>query len=197
MRKLVGLLALTFSGSCFAQTGDFWVSAGASLLQNSGLGTLSAFGGTKDDVKLDNGWRFGFRYDINWRDHAGFEVGYGYNRTHLKELGQDAGGMAIHQVTANAMYYPLTKDTARVRAFVTGGGGFDSFNPPGSGVSSGGGSTKGVLDFGGGVKAHVRGRWGVRFDVREYWSGKPFGLPLAGSGGLWQTEVSAGVGIGY
>jgi hypothetical protein len=196
MRKLVGLLALTFSGSCFAQTGDFWFSVGESLLSNRGLGTTATFGGTKDDTTLTNDWRFSLRYDINWREHMGYEVGYAYNRTHLDVLGQDTGGMAYHQVMFNAMYYPLTTDKNRVRGFVTGGGGFDSFNPPGSGVGSGGGSTKFGVNFGAGVKAHVKGRWGVRFDVREYFTGKPFGLPLA-SGLLWQTEVSAGVGIGY
>jgi Outer membrane protein beta-barrel domain len=196
MRKLVGVLALAFSGSCFAQTGDFWFNAGESFLSNRGLGTTAAFSGTKDDVTLDNGFRFSLRYDINWREHAGIEIGYAYNRTHLDVQGQDAGGMAYHQVMFNAMYYPLTTDKNRVRGFVTGGGGFDRFNPPGTSVSSGGGSSKFGANFGAGVKAHVKGRWGVRFDVREYFSGKPFDLPLA-SGMLWQTEVSGGIGYGY
>jgi len=108
----------------------------------------------------------------------------------------DTGGMAFHQVMLNAMYYPLTTDKAKVRGFVTGGGGFVRFNPPGSSVSNGGGSTGGVANFGAGVKAHVAGRWGVRFDLREYLMNKPFDLPLK-SGALWQTEISAGVGIGF
>jgi hypothetical protein len=37
-----------------------------------------------------------------------------------------------------------------------------------------------------------------RVDAREYFSGKPgFGVLTGASGLLWQTELSAGVGIGF
>ena len=39
---------------------------------------------------------------------------------------------------------------------------------------------------------------GVRVDLREYISPHPnFGIATGGSAGLWQTEISAGIGIGF
>jgi opacity protein-like surface antigen len=194
MRKLAILLALA-SGSAFAQTGELWFNFGENIIGNSGLGTTSAFNGSANDVKLDNGWRFGFRFGFNQGDRFGHEIQYGYNRTHLNILGADAGGMAIHQGGYNFLYYFLT-DGKRVRPFATGGLAFYNFVPPGGSATQGSGTTKFGENLGGGVKFHVKGMWAGRFDVRYNDVGKPFDLPMV-SGRLRMVEVSAGVGIGF
>jgi hypothetical protein len=215
MRKLAIVLVLAaFSGAAWGQAGEFWFNFGESILSGSGLGTDLAFSGTSNDIKLDNGYRFGFRFDFNLGDHYGAEVGYAFNHTDLdfnaaaaSVIGAGTGtttvgsatpislAMHMHQVMVNGMYYPLTNDKAKVRPFLTAGFGFDNFVPPGGQAYSG--STKIAANFGGGVKMHIKGMWGARLDVREYISPKPsFGFAL-NSGALWQTEISAGVGIGF
>jgi opacity protein-like surface antigen len=158
------------------------------------LGSASTTG-TKDDYQLDDGFRFGFRFALNTGLHTGHEIQYAYNRTHLLLLGQDSGGMAIHQVGYNYLFYILP-ELVRVRPFVTGGAHFDNFVPPGSSAASGGGSTKFGLNYGGGVKAKITEIWALRFDIRRYETLKPFGLPLA-EGWLHQNEISGGVGIEF
>jgi outer membrane protein W len=207
MNKLAAALAVVFwavgsSKVACAQTGDFWFNAGETIVSNSGIGSEQTFGGTGNDIQLTNGFRFGFRFGFNLGDHYGAEIGYAYNRTQLQfnttTSAEPQGtqlGMAYHQVPFNGMYY-LTNDSSKIRPFATAGVHFDTFVPPGSSLY-GGGSTKFGANFGGGVKVHVKGIWGVRFDVREYVNGKPsFGFN-DNSGALWQTEVSAGVGIGF
>ena len=198
MKKLFVLFALTvlgFTGSARAQSGEFWFDAGASLLSNSGLGTDQAFGGTKNDVQLTDGFRFGFRFAVNMGNHYGHEVQYAYNRTHLKfnDQGGVEQGMAYHQGGYNFLYY-LLRERSKVRPFGTGGVQFSNYNPPGVSAGSGGGSTKFGVNYGAGVKVRVTSLFGVRFDVRQYVNGKPFSLPLA-DGILRQTEISGGFGI--
>jgi len=195
MIKLVSALALLFSGVASAQTGELWFDAGQSLLSNSGVGTDQSFGGTKNDVQLTDGFRFGFRFGVNMGNHYGHEVQYAYNRTHLKfnDQGGVEQGMAYHQGGYNFLYY-LLPEGSKVRPFGTGGVHFSNYNPPGVSAGSGGGSTKLGLNYGAGVKVRVTSLFGVRFDVRQYINGKPFDLPLA-DGILRQTEVSAGFGI--
>jgi hypothetical protein len=198
MKKLAIVLALaSFSSMAWGQAGELWFSAGESILSSSGLGTDKAFGGNSNDVQLANGYRFGFRFGFNAGDHLGYEVQYAFNHTQLKF--NDQGGaelpMHMHQGGANVLYYMFTTDKTKVRPFVTGGLQFDNFVPPGG--QSYNGSTKFGANFGAGVKVHVKGMWAVRFDAREYVTPKPsFGFAL-NSGSLWQTEISAGVGIGF
>lgn len=215
MRKLAIILALAaFSGAAWGQAGEIWVSGGLSAFQDSGLGTDLAFSGTSNDIKLDSGYRIGFRFNFNVGDHYGAEVGYAFNHTDLNfnsaagaAIGAGTGTttvgsstaislpMHMHQGTFNALYYPFTTDRAKVRPFVTAGVEFDNFVPPGGQSYSG--STKFGANFGGGVKVHIKGIWAARLDVREYVTPKPsFGFGL-NSGALWQTEISAGVGIGF
>jgi hypothetical protein len=216
MRKFAIILALgAFSSAAWGQAGELWVSGGGSLFQNSGLGTDLAFSNSSNDIKLDDGWRLSFRFNFNVGDHYGAEVGYAFNHTDLDfnpaaaaaigvgtsttAVGTPTGsvslGMHMHQGTFDGVYYPFTTDKAKVRPFLVAGVQFDNFVPPGA--SSYNGSTKFGLNFGGGVKVHVKGMWAVRFDAREYFTGKPsFGF-ANNSGLLWQTEVSAGVGIGF
>jgi hypothetical protein len=206
MRKFAIILALgAFSSAAWGQAGEIWFNFGESLLQNSGLGTNLAFTNSSSDIKLDNGYRFGFRFNFNIGDHYGAEVGYAFNHSALdfdKAAAAAIGSttatsisMHMHQGTFDGLYYPLTTDKAKVRPFLVGGVQFDNFVPPGG--SSYNGSTKFGLNFGAGVKVHIKGMWAMRLDAREYFSGKPsFGF-ADNSGLLWQTEISAGVGIGF
>jgi hypothetical protein len=206
MRKFAIILGLAaFSTAAWGQAGEIWFNFGESLLQNSGLGTNLAFSNSSNDIKLDNGYRFGFRFNFNVGDHYGAEVGYAFNHSALDFDKAAAAGigsttpvslsMHMHQGTFDGLYYPLTTDKAKVRPFLVAGVQFDNFVPPGG--ASYNGSTKFGLNFGGGVKVHIKGMWAMRLDAREYFTGKPsFGF-ADNSGLLWQTEVSAGVGIGF
>jgi hypothetical protein len=101
----------------------------------------------------------------------------------------------MHQGNFNALYYPFTGTDAKMRPFLTAGVQFDNFVPPGG--SSYNGSTKFGANFGAGVKVHIHGIWAARLDAREYVTPKPsFGF-FNNSGALWQTEISAGVGVGF
>jgi hypothetical protein len=199
MIKFVAVLGMLFSSSAWAQTGELWVNFGESLLSNSGIGTTSLFGGTSNDIKLTDGFRFGFRFGFNQGEHFGHEIGYAYNRTQFQINNPpptSQQGMAIHQSGYNFLYY-LISDKSKIRPFATAGVHFDNFVPPGNSLSSGGGSTKFGANVGGGIKVHIKGIWAVRADVREYFTPKPsFGL-LMKSGVLDQTEISAGIGVGF
>lgn len=198
MNRLAVVLAVVVSGSAWAQTGELWVNFGESVLSNAGIGTNQIFGGKPNDIQLDDGFRFGFRFGFNQGDHIGHEFGYAYNRTQLQFNVPTVTkqGMAFHQSGYNFLYY-LTSDKSKVRPFGTAGVHFDNFVPPGNSLSSGGGSTKFGANVGGGLKVHIKGIWAARVDLREYFTGKPnFGL-LMKSGVLEQTEISAGVGVGF
>jgi len=186
-----GLLFLCASAA-YAQSGELWFNAGASVLSNTGLGTAST-NGSPNDYKLDSGFKFGFRFGFNTTDHIGHEIQYAYSRTHLKTGSTDLGGMAIHQGGYNFLGY-ATKTDSRIRPFGTAGLGFFNYVPPGSSASYGQGSTKFGFNYGGGVKVRMTDNLGLRFDLRRYDSPKPdFGL-LRRTGWLHQTEISAGVG---
>jgi hypothetical protein len=195
MRYLPAVFALAFSGLAFGQAGEFWFNYGHSFLSNNGIGTLNAFGGTPNDVKLDDGYRFSFRFDFNLGDHLGGEVGYGFNHTQLDVQGAQEA-MHFHEGTFDVLYH-VTSDKSKIRPFVIAGAQFDDFVPPGGGINYGS-QNKFGFNFGGGVKFHIKGMFGGRVDVREYTMPKPdFNILAGASGWLWQTEVSAGVGIGF
>lgn len=196
MKKLALLFLLACSTPAWAQYGEIWFSAGQNLIRNAGLGTTATIGGAKDDVKLTDGFRFGFRIGFNGDGITGHEIQYAYNRTQL-QIGQGAAatkqGMAVHMGGYNYLIY-ANHEGARVRPFATGGVGFANYTPPGSSASRGGGSSKFGINYGGGVKLRVAGPYAVRFDVRQYTTPKPFGLPLA-SGWVRINEVSGGFGF--
>ena|SRR5579859_1925193 len=194
MRKLAVVLFLALAGSAWGQSFEAWFNGGESIMSNKGLGTTAPFGGSPNDVTLENGFRFSFRMALNNDNRFGHEVQYAYSRTQLNISGF-AQGMAIHEGGYNFLYY-ATREGTRIRPFATGGIGFANFVPPGSSAAYGGGTNKFQLNYGGGVKVHVAGIFGVRLDVRQYISPKPFSLPLA-QGWLRQTEVSAGFGVQF
>lgn len=166
-----------------AQVAEFGAGGGVSRLSGKDLGS---------GYSLDNGWRFHFRLTVNnWR-MFGNEFGYAYNRTKLLYSGQDLGGMAIHQGFYNFLVY-ATPEGTRVRPFVTGGGHFSNFVPPGASATSGQGENKFGINYGGGVKFLVTQKWMFRVDYRQYFTGKPFGDYFPVDGNLRQNEISLGV----
>src|ERR1700722_9596624 len=192
---------VALSGAAFAQSGEFWFSAGESLLWNKGIGSPDQVIGSPNDYTLGDGFRFGFQFDLNTRDHLGYELSYFYSRSSLNDNipGQNSStGMGMHTVSGDVLWHFIKRD-ARVRPFVMGGLGFTNFVPPGSSAASGGGSNEFQLNYGGGVKIKVGSKggkdWGIRADVRQFqYFSKPFGLDKA-NGLLQQTAATVGFGL--
>jgi len=188
MRKLLALMAFTAGTVAWGQGFEAWFSAGQSLLSNSGLGTTATSGGTKDDVKLSDGFRFSFRMGLNTQKFTGFEIGYGYNRSALQFRDGSADvGFGEHQGTVNYVFH-VTPEGSKARPFFTGGVGFNNYSVSGSS------NTKFGVNYGGGVKVKLMSNYAIRFDLRQYTNPKPFDLPLK-SGWVRQTEISGGFGV--
>lgn len=187
MRPIV--LALLGVAGAYAQSAEFAVHGGVSRLNNSGIGVS---GNTR--YSLADGFRLGFRTTLNTWRYFGQEVGYAYNRSQLRAEGQNFGGMAIHQGFYNMLAY-ARPDGAVVRPFAAGGGHFNNYTPPGTSVTSGGGSTKIGFNYGGGVKVRMGYKYAVRFDARYYQNGKPFSFLAERKGLIGQLEVSVGFGL--
>ena len=182
---VASLLLAAFSFAAHGQVAEFSVSGGVSKLQNKEL---------VSGLSLDDGWRLAFRIGLNSWNFFGQEFGYAYNRTKLVSGGEEAG-MAIHQGFYNLLAY-ATPEGTRIRPFVTAGGHFSNFVPPGASATQGQGSTKFGVNYGGGIKARVSEKFQVRADFRQYVTGKPFGDSLPGlSGSLRQNEISVGFGF--
>jgi outer membrane protein W len=201
MKLPLAIVALAFSGLSFAQSGEFWFSAGESILENNGIGTADPVLGTSSDYSLGNGFRFGFLFDLNTRDHLGYEMSYFYSRSSLKDNipgQQSSTGMGMHTVSGDVLWHFIKRDS-RVRPFVMGGLGFTNFVPPGSSAASGGGSNEFQLNYGAGVKVKAFNKWGkdwgFRADIRQFqYFSKPFGLYQA-NGLLQQTAATVGFGL--
>jgi hypothetical protein len=201
MKLPLAIVALAFSGAAFAQNAEFWFSAGESILENSSLGAGDPVIGTPNDYSLStNGFRFGFRGDLDTGDHLGYELSYAYSRTALLYLGSSQGGMAIHTVSGDVLYHFIKRDS-RVRPFVMGGLGFSNFVPPGSSASQGGGSNEFQVNYGVGVKVKAFTKWGKDFGFRAdldqfQYFGKPLGAFFFRQNGLLQqTAATVGFGI--
>ncbi|MDX2154553.1 MAG: outer membrane beta-barrel protein [Bryobacteraceae bacterium] len=188
MRKLPLLALLFCSPAAFSQVAEIGVHGGVSRLSGKEIGQLN----TGEQLSLDDGWRLGFRLTLNNSRFFGHEFFYAYNRSQLvyPDFKQ---GMAIHQGGYNFLVYALPEGSP-VRPFVTGGGHFSNFVPPGSSAAQGGGDTNFGFNYGGGIKVRVSPIFLIRFDVRQYQTGKPFDLPGA-DGRLRQLEVSAGFSL--
>lgn len=175
---------LCASAAVFGQAAEFTVHGGVSRLSDKDIGS---------GYSLDDGWRAGGRVTLNTGVITGHEFGYAYNRTTLFADGQEFGGMAIHQGFYNFLLYAIPEG-APVRPFVTGGGHFSNFVPPGTSATQGGGDNKFGFNYGGGVKVRLGSKYLMRVDFRQYNNGKPF--DLGASGRLRQNEISVGFGIG-
>jgi hypothetical protein len=201
MKLSLAIVALAFSGALFAQSGEFWFSAGESILENKGLGSSDPVLGSPNDYSLGDGFRFGFQFDLDTRDHLGYELSYFYSRSSFNDniAGQTSStGMGMHTVSGDALWHLIKRDE-RVRPFVIGGLGFTNFVPPGESAASGGGSNEFQLNYGAGVKIKAFSKWGkdwgFRADVRQFqYFSKPFGLYFA-NGKLQQTAATVGFGI--
>jgi opacity protein-like surface antigen len=186
--KFLSLAFLCLPAMLLGQSAEFAVTGGVSRLNNNNIGNLGS-----TNYSLKDGWRFGFRTTLNTWRYIGQEFGYGYNRTQLSD-GQTDLGMAIHQGFFNFLLY-ATPDGSRIRPFLAGGGHFNNYTPPGTSVTSGGGSTKLGFNYGAGVKYRITPIFAIRFDVRNYQNGKPFGFLTNRNGLIGQLEVSAGFGL--
>lgn len=201
MKLPFAIVALALSGAAFAQSGEFWFSAGESFLWSKGIGSPDQVIGSPNDYTLGDGFRFGFQFDLNTRDHLGYEISYFYSRSSLNDNipgQQSSTGMGMHTVSGDALWHFIKRDS-RVRPFVIGGLGFTNFVPPGESAASGGGSNEFQVNYGGGVKVKAFSKWGkdwgFRADVREFqYFNKPFGLFLA-NGKLQQTAATVGFGL--
>jgi len=201
MRLSLAMAVLAFSGAAFAQSGEFWFSAGESILWNNSIGTTNPVLGSPSDYSIGDGFRFGFQFDLNTRDHLGYEISYFYSRSSLNDniSGQQSStGFGIHNVNVDALWHVIKRDE-RVRPFVIGGLGFSNFVPPGQSGAYGGGDNEFQVNYGGGIKVKAFNKWGkdwgFRADFRQYqYFSKPFGLYLA-NGKLQQTAVTVGFGL--
>ncbi|MBV8846519.1 MAG: outer membrane beta-barrel protein [Bryobacterales bacterium] len=196
------LILYIFAGFACAQSGEFWLGAGTSILANTNIGTPVP-DGQPDDTTLGNGFRLNFRYTFNTSGHFGHELQYAYNRTTFTDntgailSDTSSVGTAIHQFGYNLLYYTrATSEDQKLRPFFTGGFHLSDFVLPGSGIPQGS-SVKPGGNIGGGVKIRLSPLFAVRFDAREYLTGKPgWGGLLTNRGGLlYQTEISAAFGV--
>jgi len=210
MRKLALLFALTCAPAAWAQYGEIWFSAGETIYRNNGLGSFAVLGGSKNDIRLEDGFRFGFRVAFNGDSLFGHEVQYAYSRAQLAvttpatTIGgatiTTKQGMAAHIGGYNFLVY-ANHEGNRFRPFGTGGVHFANFVPPGASAYSGGGDNKFGFNYGGGLKVRVAGPFAIRLDVRQYTNPKPFqntsryGITTPANGWLRMNEFSAGFGM--
>src|ERR1700675_3446728 len=113
MNLPLAMVALAFSGVVFAQSGEFWFSAGESILENKNIGTTSVVGGSPSDFSLGDGFRFGFRFDLNTRERLGYEMSYFYSRSSLMvNVPGSTGstGFGIHTVSGDVLYHFIKRD---------------------------------------------------------------------------------------
>ncbi|HUS06591.1 MAG TPA: porin family protein [Bryobacteraceae bacterium] len=179
---IVAFSILCCSTASFAQVAEFSVSGGRSIISSRDLGS---------GYSLADGTRMGFRVTLNNQKFFGHEFGYAYNRTHLNFNGQDQGGMAIHQGLYHFLAY-ATPEGKHVRPFVSGGGHFSNFVPPGASATQGQGETKFGVNYGAGVKFRLTEKFMLRFDAKQYLNPKPFNLP-GKTGQLKLNELSIGL----
>jgi opacity protein-like surface antigen len=204
MKKYLPVLLIAFSGALRAQSGEFWVDGGASILANNYIGAVTP-DGNPDAVKLDDGFRVGIRFTWNSAGHFGHEGQYAYNRSRLSDstgtllVQPGSAGMAIHQIGYNLLYYlnPTNKNE-KIRPFFTAGVHMDSFSAPSPLYANiAGGSPRMGFNYGGGVKYRISSLFALRFDVRGYDTAKPnWDGALYRQGGLLQQfETSVGLGV--
>ena len=187
----MGMFAANFA---WAQTAEAGVTVGWSAFTDSNIGRLDGqSGATADEFSMSNGIRIGSRLAINSWEFLGHELSYAFQRSGLQLGGVDSGGMTIQNFYYNFVVH-ATPQGAKVRPFVTAGGGFSTFFPPGVSSFSGAGATKPGVNIGGGLKFKLSELYGIRFDVRDHVTAKPFGLPDS-SGSLHNVEYSVGFSL--
>ncbi|MEO8027979.1 MAG: outer membrane beta-barrel protein [Bryobacteraceae bacterium] len=193
------ICTLAVAMPAFPQAAEVYVTGGASLLSNNSIGfdTLTTGSDTGYDIKLTDGFRLGFRLNINPGKFYGHEFGYAYNRTKFRLETPPATeyGTSIHTGFYDFLFH-FTPEGSRIRPFVAAGVQFSTYAFPGYSAASGGGSTKFGVNYGTGVKVKVSSLYAVRLDIRQYRNPKPFDFP-GREGWLRQTEISGGFGITF
>jgi opacity protein-like surface antigen len=192
-------LWLAASAALYGQLGELSISAGRAGSRNNLLGTARDLAGTVFEYKSETNFRLGFRFTFNSYRFFGHEIGYAYNRGKLTVNTTPPAevGMPVHQGIYNFLAY-ATPEGSPVRPFVTGGGHFATFYPPGTGVFSGNGVTKFGFNYGGGIKFRISPLLMMRLDLRDYTTAKPFGESFPDQKGmLHMLEVSMGLGIAF
>jgi opacity protein-like surface antigen len=188
---LSGLLAAPAA----AQYAEIGITGGYSRFTNSRIAEFTQFGGGGTSYDIDNGIRIGVRMSFDLKEFFAHELAYAWQRSGLTqtEFGEgfseslDLGSMSAHNY-----YYSLVAHATRqgsvVRPFVSGGGGFTSFVPPGGSALRGGGQTKFGYTYGAGLKFKLSDRYGFRLDVRDHVTSKPFFQDVPGR--LHNVETS-------
>jgi opacity protein-like surface antigen len=198
MRALAApALLLVCSLSASAQYAEMGITGGYGMFRDGELARFGQFGGGSETYALDDGIRIGFRMSFDFRRYFAHEVAYNWQRAKLRITNVLDEGLtrqvsenssSIHNYYYNFVAHMTPRDTV-VRPFVTAGGGFSNFLPPGASALSGGGDTKFGYNYGTGVKFLLSDRYGLRFDVRDHVTGKPFFRDLPGR--LHNVETSA------
>jgi hypothetical protein len=201
----LGVALSLLPGALHAQSGELWLSAGASLLANTALGSASPSGSSNDEHLGDAGFRIGLRLTLNTAGRWGNEFQYAYNYSYFDDrtgaiLGSpSSAGMGMNQFGYNVLYYfNATNQEPKVRPFVTAGFQLDDYVMPYSAVvNHDNNSVRPGFNYGGGMQFRLSPLFAWRFDVRGYDTGKPnwAGILYKQSGLLHQTEAS--VGFGY
>jgi hypothetical protein len=204
MKIYLPFLLLLVPGALWAQSGELWIDAGASILATNGLGSPSPVGSSNDD-RLGDGFRIGLRFDYNSAGRFGHELQYAYNHADVNDTtgllippGKSTAG-GINQFGYNLLYYFNAKtDEAKIRPFVTVGLHLNDYVLPYTAINrDNGDSFRPGFNYGGGMKFRLSPMFGWRFDVRAYDAMKPnwSGLLYKQGGLLQQYEVSAGFGF--
>jgi opacity protein-like surface antigen len=195
MRKaaIATILLMLAAVPVFGQGAEIGLSVGWGNFTNNSIGRTQEFADDPAEYTLDDGVRIGTRMALNSGTFIGHEFSYAWQKSSLKILGDDFGGMSIHNIYYNFVLH-ATPEGSAVRPFVTGGGGVSVFNPPGVSSFSGAGDNKFGYNYGAGVKIKVTDTYGIRLDVRDHVTGKPFDLPDNG-GRLHNLEISAGFSL--
>jgi Outer membrane protein beta-barrel domain len=210
--KLIWLLVVSlFAGSASAQSRQMWFSTGWSPISSGDIGTDQLTGGAAHDLELKGGYMLAVRFGLDQGNHIGHEIQYLNSRTKVQYNYQGASlGGAINQGGYNFIGYLNGKESV-VRLFGTIGAHLTNFARPSAsalGCESANctvasqppttaGNSKFGFNYGAGTKIKIKSRYGVRLDVRQYMNSKPFDLPLAATGLLRQTEISAGFGVSF
>jgi opacity protein-like surface antigen len=187
------ILLMLAAAPAFGQGAEIGLTVGWSNFTNNTIGLSQEFADVPSEYTVDDGLRIGSRMAINSGNFIGHEFTYAWQRSKLKILGQEYGGMSIHNIYYNFVLH-ATPEGSAVRPFITGGAGVSVFNPPGVSSLSGYGDNKFGYNYGAGLKFKVTDTYGVRLDVRDYVTGKPFDLPENG-GRLHNLEISAGFSL--
>ncbi|MDA1313163.1 MAG: outer membrane beta-barrel protein [Acidobacteria bacterium] len=183
------VLCAVSAATASAQSAELGLTVGRSVLNSSGIGSLTSFEAGTTPAGLGDGVRIGARWVTNSWVFLGHEFSYAYQRSSLKIGDQPARGMTVQNMYYNFVAHATPEGTV-VRPFATAGVGVSVFFPPGASSLSGGGDNKFGYNYGGGLKFKLTDKFGLRFDVRDHVTGKPFKLPDA-SGRLHNVEYSS------